>query len=155
MGARCNEGRLAPLLHADLRTDEMGQKSEKPSNVTVHLVFEQGNVAEGFKQADVVVEGEFKTASVHQGYVERHASVAMWNEDGRLKVWTSTQGSFVCRQQVAELLQIPVSKVLVVPCENRRRIWRQDYRLSGTRRSAAEQEVRPAGEDDDAAERSV
>jgi xanthine dehydrogenase molybdenum-binding subunit len=107
----------APLLHADLRTDEMGQKSEKPSNVTVHLVFEQGNVAEGFKQADIVVEREFKTASVHQGYIEPHASVAMWNEDGRLKIWTSTQGSFVCRQQVAELLQIPVAKVLVVPCE--------------------------------------
>ena len=41
----------------------------------------------------------------------------MWNEDGRLKLWTSTQGSFNCRQQVAELLQIPVSQVVVVPCE--------------------------------------
>ena len=37
--------------------------------------FEKGNVAEGFKQADVVVEREFRTASVHQGYIEPHAAV--------------------------------------------------------------------------------
>ena len=81
------------------------------------MVFEKGTLAEGFQQADVVVEREFRTASVHQGYIEPHASVAMWNEDGRLKIWTATQGAFNARQQVAELLQIPVSQVVVVPCE--------------------------------------
>ncbi|MDX1946686.1 MAG: xanthine dehydrogenase family protein molybdopterin-binding subunit [Pirellulaceae bacterium] len=107
----------APLLHNDIRTDEMGKKGDQPTNVTVHLLFEKGNLDEGFKQADVVVEREFRTASVHQGYIEPHAAVAMWNEDGRLKIWTATQGSFNARQQVAELLQIPVANVLVVPCE--------------------------------------
>src|SRR4051812_15139736 len=107
----------APLLHEDLRTDTMGKAGDRPTNVAAHLQFEKGDVDAGFKQADVVVEREFRTASVHQGYIEPHAAVAMWNEDGRLKLWTSTQGSFNCRQQVAELLQIPVSQVVVVPCE--------------------------------------
>ena len=107
----------APILHDDLRTDEMGKKGDKPTNVSVKLVFEKGNVADGFKQADVVVEREFRTASVHQGYIEPHAAIAMWNEDGRLKIWCATQGSFNARQQVAELLQIPISRVVVVPCE--------------------------------------
>lgn len=107
----------APLLHPDLRMDSMGKKGDKPTNICTHLHFEQGNVAEGFKQADVVVEREFKTATVHQGYIEPHAVVANWNEDGRLKIWASTQGSFTCRQQTAEVLQIPVAQVLVVPCE--------------------------------------
>ncbi|MFO0907375.1 MAG: xanthine dehydrogenase family protein molybdopterin-binding subunit [Isosphaeraceae bacterium] len=107
----------APLLHDDLHTDDLGQKSAKPSNIAAHIRFEKGDVAEGFKQADVVIEREFATASVHQGYIEPHAAVALWNEDGRLKIWTATQGSFNCRQQVAELLQIPVSQCLVVPCE--------------------------------------
>jgi CO/xanthine dehydrogenase Mo-binding subunit len=106
-----------PLLHEDLRTDSMGKKGEEPTNVAVHLQFEKGDVAEGFRQADLVVEREFRTASVHQGYIEPHAAVAMWNEDGRLKIWSATQGAFNCRQQVAELLQIPVSQCLVVPCE--------------------------------------
>ena len=107
----------APILHDDLRTDFMGKTDEKPTNVAVHLQFEKGDVAEGFQQADLVIEREFRTASVHQGYIEPHVAVAMWNEDNRLKIWTATQGAFNCRQQVAELLQIPVSQCLVVPCE--------------------------------------
>jgi CO/xanthine dehydrogenase Mo-binding subunit len=107
----------APLLHQELRTDTMGQKGDRPSNVALHIQFEKGDVAAGFAQADLVVEREFRTASVHQGYIEPHAAVAMWNEDGRLKIWSATQGAFNCRQQVAELLQIPVSQCVVVPCE--------------------------------------
>jgi CO/xanthine dehydrogenase Mo-binding subunit len=107
----------APILHQKLRTDTMGKKGERPTNIAAHLQFEKGDVAFGFKQADLVVEREFKTASVHQGYIEPHATVAMWNEDGRLKIWSATQGAFNCRQQVAELLQIPVSQCVVVPCE--------------------------------------
>jgi xanthine dehydrogenase molybdenum-binding subunit len=107
----------APILHDDLRTDELGKKWDKPTNVQVKMVFEKGQIADGFKQADIIVEREFRTSTVHQGYIEPHASVANWNEDGRLKIWTATQGAFNARQQVAELLQIPVSQVVVVPCE--------------------------------------
>ncbi len=107
----------APILHPHLRTEFAGKKGDTPTNVALHLQFEHGDIAQGFKEADVIVEREFQTASVHQGYIEPHVTVALWNEDSRLKIWTSTQGSFVCRTQVAELLGIPVSQVLVVPCE--------------------------------------
>ncbi len=107
----------SPLLHEDLRTKSMGKKSDKPSNVAMHIHFETGNVDEAFKTADVVVEREFKTASVHQGYIEPHVSTALWNQDNHLTIWTSTQGAFTARAQTAELMQIPVSQVTVVPCE--------------------------------------
>ncbi len=107
----------APLLHDDVRTNSMGKKSDKPSNVSTHIHFERGNVDEAFAKAEVVVEREFKTASVHQGYIEPHVSTALWNQDGHLTIWTSTQGSFTARQQTAELLQIPISQITVVPCE--------------------------------------
>lgn len=107
----------APILHESLRTDYMGAQGDKPTNIATHLQFEQGDVDAAFAAADVVIEREFKTATVHQGYIEPHNSIALWNEDGKLKIWTSTQGSFTCRQQVAELLQIPLSRVTVTPCE--------------------------------------
>ncbi|MEX0793682.1 MAG: xanthine dehydrogenase family protein molybdopterin-binding subunit [Pirellulaceae bacterium] len=107
----------APILHDHLRTDAMGREGDGPTNISTHLHFEQGNVEQGFAEADVVIEREYRTASVHQGYIEPHSCVALWNEDGRLKIWTSTQGSFTCRQQTAELLQMPVSRVTVTPCE--------------------------------------
>ncbi|MBX7166913.1 MAG: xanthine dehydrogenase family protein molybdopterin-binding subunit [Pirellulales bacterium] len=107
----------APLLHQDLHTNRMGTTDPKPSNIGQYLRFELGDVARGFAEADLLIEREFKTASVHQGYIEPHACVALWNSDGQLKIWTSTQGSFTCRQQTAELLQVPVSRVTVTPCE--------------------------------------
>ncbi len=107
----------APLLHNDVFTKSMGKRASKPSNVPTHIHFEKGNIEEGFQAADVIVEREFKTASVHQGYIEPHVSTALWNQDGHVTVWTSTQGAFTARAQTAELLQIPVSQVTVVPCE--------------------------------------
>jgi xanthine dehydrogenase molybdenum-binding subunit len=107
----------ATLLHANVFTDEMGKRSERPSNVASHLHFEQGDLEKGFAAADIVIEREFKTASVHQGYIEPHVSTALWNQDGHLTIWTATQGAFTARQQTAELLDLPVSRVTVVPCE--------------------------------------
>ncbi|HVU90159.1 MAG TPA: xanthine dehydrogenase family protein molybdopterin-binding subunit [Pirellulales bacterium] len=107
----------APLLHDNVFTNEMGKIGTTPTNVSMHLHFEKGDVGKGFAEADLVIEREFKTASVHQGYIEPHVSTALWNHDGHVTIWTSTQGAFSARAQTAELLQIPVSQVTVVPCE--------------------------------------
>ncbi|MCY2968144.1 MAG: xanthine dehydrogenase family protein molybdopterin-binding subunit [Planctomycetota bacterium] len=107
----------APLLHADLVTDELGKKGTTPSNIAKHFRFDKGDLVAGFKQAKIVVEREFKTATVHQGYIEPQNATAMWNADGHITVWCSTQGSFTVRQQVAELVGVPVSHVKVVPME--------------------------------------
>jgi CO/xanthine dehydrogenase Mo-binding subunit len=85
--------------------------------VARHIVFEKGDIAKAFSQADVVIEREFRTATVHQGYIEPHNATALWNADGKVTVWMSTQGSFTARQQTAELLRVPVSDVKVVPME--------------------------------------
>jgi CO/xanthine dehydrogenase Mo-binding subunit len=107
----------APLLHEDMTTTELGQKTEKHSNVVTHFQFKLGDVAQGFKDADVIVERTLNTATVHQGYIEPHNATALWNEDGHLHIWTSTQGAFVVQRQVAEVLGLSVSQVTVTPCE--------------------------------------
>ena len=107
----------APLLHEDLFTSELGELSDKASNVASHMAFETGDVEDGFKRADVVLEREYETASVHQGYIEPHNSTAFWNTDGQLNIWCSTQGPFVVRTSVADVLRHPVSRVKVTPME--------------------------------------
>ena len=107
----------APLLHEELRTSSMGEIADKPSNVAAHLGYEKGDVEKGFAEADVVLEREYTTASVHQGYIEPHNSTANWSVDGQLSVWTSTQGAFAVRAAVADVLRQPVSKVKVTPME--------------------------------------
>jgi xanthine dehydrogenase molybdenum-binding subunit len=107
----------APLLHETMTTTELGQKTDKRSNIASHYQFKLGDVAQGFRDAEVVIEREFNTATVHQGYIEPHNATALWNEDGHLYIWTSTQGAFVVQRQVAEILGLAVSQVSVTPCE--------------------------------------
>jgi CO/xanthine dehydrogenase Mo-binding subunit len=107
----------APLLHDDLITESLGKATGKPSNIAKHFQFMLGDVAKGFAAAAVIIEREFHTATVHQGYIEPHNATAQYNADGSVTIWCSTQGAFTVRQQVSELLQIPVSRVKVVPME--------------------------------------
>ncbi|MCX6044696.1 MAG: xanthine dehydrogenase family protein molybdopterin-binding subunit [Chloroflexi bacterium] len=107
----------APILLEGLRTDELGKKGDKQTNVAAHFQHKRGDLEKGFQEAAVVVERDFTTAMVHQGYIEPHASTAFWRRDGHVLVWTSTQGAFDIRNQVAELLRLPISKVRVTPTE--------------------------------------
>ena len=107
----------APLLHENLTTTELGERTDKKSNVATHVQFTQGDIEKGFAAADVIVELEFGNETVHQGYIEPQSASAIWNENGEVTIWTSTQGAFTARDALAPLLDIPVSKIKVVPME--------------------------------------
>lgn len=107
----------APVLHDELRTNEMGHKSDVPTNVSEHLQHLQGDVERGFHESAFVVEREVVTAAVHQGYIEPHNATALFNAAGQLTIWCSTQGAFGIRSEVAEILDLPVASVRVVPTE--------------------------------------
>ncbi|MEM7128752.1 MAG: xanthine dehydrogenase family protein molybdopterin-binding subunit [Chloroflexota bacterium] len=107
----------APILIEEMRTDEFGQKGDKPSNIASHFRHELGDIEAGFAEADVVLEREFFASPVHQGYIEPHSATAIWRADGKVEVWTSTQGAFGVRAQTADLLAVPVVDVKVTPTE--------------------------------------
>ncbi|PKB72305.1 MAG: oxidoreductase [SAR202 cluster bacterium Io17-Chloro-G6] len=113
----------APLLHENLTTYfklerfARGDDSGKKSNIASHIQHKLGDVEKGFQEADVIVEREFTTQTVHQGYIEPHASTATWAGDGRLTIWTCTQGSFAIRSSCSAILDIPESQIRVIPTE--------------------------------------
>jgi len=107
----------SPILLDDLRTDEFGKKGDQPTNVSWHGHNESGDVEKGFKEAKFIVEREFNTKMVHQGYIEPQNGTAQYNPDGQGTIWCSTQGSFGVREQVSEILEIPLSNIRVIPME--------------------------------------
>ena len=109
----------AVVLNDDVRTESVmsGEMSESPTNIAKHFLYEKGDIEQGFAEAKIVVEREFETSTVHQGYIEPHNATAFWNADGQITIWTSTQGSFSVRHQTAELLGLPVSAIKVIPME--------------------------------------
>jgi CO/xanthine dehydrogenase Mo-binding subunit len=106
------ESALAPgatILHEDV--------GGGVSNIASRTEFSDGDLDSGFAQADVIIEREFRTPMVHQGYIEPHACVARVGEDGQVVVWCSTQGGFQVREYCASLLEIEPAKVKVIPSE--------------------------------------
>ena len=107
----------APVLHPDLFTQGVDPPPEQPSNISARHVYERGDVEDGFAQADVVIEREFTTKAIHQGYIEPHAVVADTGEDGRSVVWCSSQGHFMVRTLTAKVLGWAPSQLRVIPAE--------------------------------------
>ena len=114
----------APILHERLltmtsptfRAGAWGE-SQKPTNVANHFDFRLGDIDDGFAKADTILEREYHTKAVHQGYIEPHASTAFYNSDGYFTIWCGTQQLFAFRDHVATVLDIPVSNVKVIPME--------------------------------------
>ncbi len=107
----------APILHENLFTEGVEPTPDAPSNVSKRIELGTGDTEAGFAKADVVVEREFKTKPVHQGYIEPHACVASFSEDGLAELWCTTQGHYVVRSYCAQLLGMEVSKLRVTPSE--------------------------------------
>ena len=102
----------APILLEDLVGDHLGEPV-KNTNIATHFRHEFGNVEEGFKSADLIVDKEVSLEMVHQGYIEPHNATAIWNEDDRITVWSSTQGSFGVRDQTAKFVGVSPSNIRV------------------------------------------
>ncbi len=87
------------------------------SNIANHFEFKLGDPEQGFKQADLIVEREYHTKPVHQGYIEPHSATAQWNTNDTVTIWASSQGHFALRDHTAKIIGISVSQVKVIPME--------------------------------------
>ena len=82
-------------------------------NVRGPQVATRGDAARGLAEADVVVEGEYRTQTQTHCCMEPHGLVADWRDDG-LTVYMSTQFTAGVRRELAETFQLPLQKVRVV-----------------------------------------
>ena len=116
------EAAMAPGRAAAARrtcfTDRPGaQARRRPPTSPSATQFKRGDLDAGFADADVIVEGRYTTAAVHQGYIEPHACVASYGADGQCQVWSSSQGQFMIRTYCAKILGLDVSDIRVTPAE--------------------------------------
>jgi CO/xanthine dehydrogenase Mo-binding subunit len=107
----------APLLFEDMITRNVTPPPTKPSNIAKIAEFHLGDIEKGFAEADVIVEREFTTKAVHQGYIEPHACIASCSADGQATIWSSSQGHFQVRAWVAKIVGMAMSKINVMPAE--------------------------------------
>ncbi len=107
----------APLLNESLLTQGLPEPTSEPSNIAARMVLGRGDVEQGFKDADIVLEETYHTPTVHQAYIEPHACVASVNEGAQATLWCCTQGAFEVRSYCATLCGMEVGDIRVIPSE--------------------------------------
>lgn len=84
------------------------------SNVATHLKIRRGDVEQGFRESDLVIEETYKTQMVEHAHIEPHAAVAQADPTGKVTVWSSVQRPFLVAADLARLLGLPMNRVRVV-----------------------------------------
>lgn len=108
---------LDVIIHPEMHTYK-GYPSffnfKKGTNIPNHLKVRKGNVEKGFAEADFVVESKISVPPIYHGTLETHACVCKYDPDGRLMVYSPTQGAFLLREMLSNAMGIPMHKVTVI-----------------------------------------
>jgi putative selenate reductase molybdopterin-binding subunit len=101
----------APVIH-----DEPESKGihDAKHNLAGYILKEIGNVEDGFRESDLIVEREFRTQRQQHCPLEPHVTISWLDSDNRLVIRSSTQVPYHTRRQVAMILQLPVGRVHVI-----------------------------------------
>lgn len=106
----------ATVLHPDFN-DYAGipDGSQDHPNMAGHGSWKQGDVEQGFAEADHIFEHTFRTNHQHQAYIEPHASVVYLDDTGRVQTWVNSKMPFQVRQQLSEGIDMPTGQIRVNP----------------------------------------
>jgi putative selenate reductase molybdopterin-binding subunit len=111
----------APIVHDEPDTEGIYDAEhnvvhhiEVEVSPPLHPPRERGGERGGWKEADHVFEGTYRTAQQQHAHIEPHACITYWDEDGRLVVRSSTQVPFHIRRLLAPLIGLPVKQIRVV-----------------------------------------
>jgi len=101
----------APIIHDE---PEIKGAYDPKHNLSAHIFVKAGDIGEGFKESDVVVEETFETQYAQHCPIEPHITITYLDEYGRIVIRSSTQVPFHVRRIVAQVLEVPVQKIRVI-----------------------------------------
>nr|WP_255397999.1 xanthine dehydrogenase family protein molybdopterin-binding subunit [Petrotoga sp. 9PWA.NaAc.5.4] len=88
---------------------------EKNNNEVIHHKLRKGDIEEGFKNSDVVIEREYQTQFVEHSYLEPEVVIAVPYENNTMvTIYGSIQNPFACRNAVASVLKVGLNQVRII-----------------------------------------
>jgi xanthine dehydrogenase molybdenum-binding subunit len=85
-------------------------------NFKAEYHLDNGDIAKGFAEADIVIEREYSTPFVEHGFIEPEAGVAVPDPSGRITVYCGGQIPFGDREQIAATLNVLTTQIRVINC---------------------------------------
>lgn len=109
----------APQLHEADTTHpnagrRLGEIYDARRNLAAYEVITNGDIEAAWREADLVVEGEYRVPCISHAVLEPHVCVAYLDGYERMVVVSSTQVPYHTRRKLAAVLQMPISRVRVV-----------------------------------------
>ncbi len=89
-------------------------KVHEQGNLLKHIHVEKGDLEAGFAEADVIVEGEYQTATTEHAFLEPECAIGRVTDDGRVEVYVGSQIPYADRRQVAAALGVPEDRVRII-----------------------------------------
>ena len=98
----------APIVHE--------QHVDKRFGGNIHGVYRaaSGDIEQGFKESDGVIENVYKLPPVQHGHIEPHVVTAIWEPNGKLVIHTSSQTPSPLQEQIAKIFKLPLNRVRVI-----------------------------------------
>ncbi len=87
---------------------------DRDSNIFCHYRIRKGDVEKAFAEADVIVEGEYRTPAQEHAYLQPEAGIGYIDEEGRVTVVVAGQWTHEDQEQIAHALGLPLEQVRVI-----------------------------------------
>ena len=98
----------APIVHE--------QHVDKRAGGNIHGVYRaaSGDIEQGFKESDEIIENIYKIPPMQHGHIEPHVVTALWEPSGKLVVHTPSQTPSPLQEQIAKVFKMPLNRVRVI-----------------------------------------
>ncbi len=87
---------------------------DKDSNIFCHYRVRKGDMEAGFGDADIIIEGVYRTPVQEHAYLQPEAGISYIDEEGRITVVVAGQWTHEDQEQVAHALNVPHEKIRII-----------------------------------------
>ncbi|MGB9750474.1 MAG: xanthine dehydrogenase family protein molybdopterin-binding subunit [Caldisericia bacterium] len=110
------EYELLPVVDDPLKAKEnIPTKVHENGNIHLHTVINKGDIEKGFREADLIIENEYRTGRQEHAYLETESGFAFYDEEeDMITVFCGGQYPFRDQIQIARVLAVDPRKVRVI-----------------------------------------
>ncbi|MEK7878165.1 MAG: molybdopterin cofactor-binding domain-containing protein [Pseudomonadota bacterium] len=83
-------------------------------NIYATKLIKKGDVEKGFAESDHIFEGSYRTQMVEHVPLEPHASIAVWDPNGRVSIYSTLGRITLGRADIARTLKLPINRIRVI-----------------------------------------
>jgi CO/xanthine dehydrogenase Mo-binding subunit len=100
--------------HAAMADDAVLLHPDRGTNVFCHFRIRKGDMDKGFRDADVIIEGEYRTPLQEHVFLQPEAGFSYIDDEGRVTVVVAGQWTHEDREQIAHALGLPEEQIRVI-----------------------------------------